>query len=244
MRKHFDRPELFDKLDSVPSETELRRESVTLQSAMRKVFTSQTQIAKQVELYWDPHAIQIPQSYGLIKLHKEPKKLRIITPVVNWLNLKAAKWVAKRLQPYVDELPHVLSNSMSLAKDLTALDLPANFLVSYDVSDMYNSINQRDCLIALEELALVKGWWNTSMVSDKMMWEKTLMLIEWVFNTSLVGFGGCVYKQKRGLPMDSPLSPVLANLYMAYLEYKVMNGMLYEDAAFCQYFFFYYINLL
>ena len=120
--------------------------------------------------YWDPHALQIPQAYGLIKLHKEPKKLRIITPVINWLNLKVAKWVTQRLQRFVSEIPHVLSNSMTLSESLLALDLYSHCMVTYDVSDMYNSIDQEDCLDSLKQLAKVKGWWDANLTGDRLLW--------------------------------------------------------------------------
>jgi hypothetical protein len=58
-------------------------------------------------------------------------------------------------------------------------------------------------------------WWNED---NNKWWRETMVLIEFVFYTSYVGFGSNVYKQKRGLPMGSPLSPVLANLYLAAVE--------------------------
>ena len=61
------------------------------------------------------------------------------------------------------------------------------------------------------------------------------MLIEFVFHTSYVGFGGRVYKQKRGLPMGSPLSPVLANLYMVQLEDTVIPAMRSKNIHYYRY---------
>src|SRR5437763_8341302 len=80
---------------------------------------------------------------------------------------------------------------------------------------MYNQIDQEECLILIISLAQAKGWWNDENEKE---WLFRLDLIRWVFNTSYVAFKVETYKQKRGLPMGSPLSPVLANLFMAALE--------------------------
>ncbi|EXX79015.1 hypothetical protein RirG_009680 [Rhizophagus irregularis DAOM 197198w] len=62
-----------------------------------------------------------------------------------------------------------------------------------------------------------------------------MVLIEFVFHTSYVGFGGRVYKQKRGPPMGSPLSPVLANLYMVQLEDTVIPAMKAKNIHYYRY---------
>ncbi|CAI2195575.1 7279_t:CDS:1, partial [Funneliformis geosporum] len=174
-----------------------------------------------IDNLWDKNMLNVPQAYGLIKLHKQPHKLRIITPVVNWINVKAAQDVAKFLQPFVDQLPHILPNSLALLNDPVMTELSQSPIVcSFDVSDMYNSIDQTECLIAIERLAFNQGWMDAvgSDTPNYRKWKQILTLASWVFETSLLGFAGNTFLQKRGLPMGSPLSPVLANLYLAHLE--------------------------
>ena len=88
---------------------------------------------------------------------------------------------------------------------------------------MYNQIDQVECICVIAQLAEDKGWIHDKKTEDT--WRFYFALIEWVFNSSYVAFMNVVYKQKRGLPMGSPLSPVIANLFMAGVEH-----LLFKDA--------------
>ena len=215
MLKHFQRSEVFGLgVESSCFDVAELHVQPWLQTQFGKFRSHAQAIALATEFY-DKNACQVPQAYGLIKLHKQPHKLRVITPVVDWINVKAAREVANRLSIYVKYFTHILGNSSELVREFDGM-LSFNYVIaSYDVSDMYNSIVQEDCVGRLESMAKVFGWWDNS--TDK-WWQETITLIEFVFETSYVGFGGHVYKQKRGLPMGSPLSPVLANLFLAALE--------------------------
>lgn len=233
MRKHFNRSELFTELE-VPSLEDIRRESVNFQTMLRSQIKFSTMVYSHVSDYFDANATVIPQAYGLIKLHKSPHKLRYITPVVNWINVKAAKFVVDKLQPYLAELPHVLQNSMSLCRDLAGQRLKSHCIMSYDVTDMYNSVDQRDCIRAIKRLAKSRDWWKAGAFNDA-VWQKLFVTIEWVFSTSLVGYGDKCYKQNKGLPMGSPLSPVLANLYMAALEENILFQKVFRDVIYVRF---------
>jgi len=147
MRAHFFRPELFDEVPC-PGPMDLEHEQAKLQMTLRRrgAFNVMCIEAATALFPKNVESLEVPRAYGLIKLHKTPHKLRIITPVVNWVNVPAAQFVASKLQPYVDELPHVLPNSLTLVSDLQKLRLPSHCLMSCDITDMYNSVNQQDAL--------------------------------------------------------------------------------------------------
>ena len=50
-------------------------------------------------------------------------------------------------------------------------------------------------------------------------------LITWLFNKTLIHLGKQVYSQKQGIPMGFSCSPVMCNLYFAYLEYKYICSL-------------------
>ena len=94
MRAHFNRPELFEEVDlSLGRHLHFQ---VELTTKLSKIFGVPLAIRTTKGLI-DDKMNEIPHAYGLIKLHKQPHKLRIITPVVNWINVKAAKFVADNL---------------------------------------------------------------------------------------------------------------------------------------------------
>ena len=47
-------------------------------------------------------------------------------------------------------------------------------------------------------------------------------LLEFILTTTYFEFRGKIYKQKLGAAMGSPVSPIIANIFMEFLEEKSM----------------------
>ena len=50
-----------------------------------------------------------------------------------------------------------------------------------------------------------------------------ILLLEFCLKNTYFSFQGQFYEQVEGAAMGSPVSPIVANLYMEYLEQKVLS---------------------
>src|SRR5436305_316074 len=125
-------------------------------------FMNRGQAGIFMEKHWKWENCVVPQSYGLIKLHKEPRKLRYITPVTQWVNVLVAKWVVSYLQPYVDKMPTVLSSSKNFIPILEKCNARSLWVGTWDITDMYNRIDQDESIFMINLLACEKGWCSSS----------------------------------------------------------------------------------
>jgi hypothetical protein len=170
-------------------------------------------------------------------LHKQPPKLRYITPVVDWINRGIAEYVVRFLNPYVKRVPWILESSSDLLRLLESsvngrqitVHYRSLWLGSFDISDMYNQIDQEESLKFIWEFAWSEGWIDQSNEPD---WRLVMDLTHWVYDCSFVTYQNRYFLQKRGLPMGSPLSPVIANLFMAALERKAINEFINMKIAY------------
>ena len=53
--------------------------------------------------------------------------------------------------------------------------------------------------------------------------DDVMELLEFILTTTYVCFRGQIYRQKFGTAMGSPVSPLVANLFMEYLEQKLLD---------------------
>jgi len=53
--------------------------------------------------------------------------------------------------------------------------------------------------------------------------EDILELLEFILSTTYFTFRGQLYRQKFGTAMGSPVSPLVANMYMEHLEEKLQS---------------------
>jgi len=160
--------------------------------------------------------------YVIPKLHKNPIGSRPITPSHKWLNCKAAKWLAKRWQKYADRIFFILPNSLTLINKLSVKFVSENLeLVALDIDNFYPSINALHAGKTIADYLFDCGLIDFSKEDE---FRLEYQIYQWICNTTYVSVLDKNYKQVTGLPMGSPMSPVVANLYLAALEYKASKS--------------------
>ena len=93
-------------------------------------------------------------------------------------------------------------------------------LSSYDVSALFTSVPIDPALKVIKDL-LVKD--NTLKERTVMDVEDIILLLEFCLKNTYFSFQGQFYEQVEGAAMGSPVSPIVANLYMEYLEQKALS---------------------
>ena len=155
--------------------------------------------------------------YGLPKVHKEGIPLRPILASYNTPSYKLAKYLVPLLQPF-SENEFTLSNSTTFVKDIVAQDLDL-YMVSLDVESLFTNVPlQATIQIVLNKIFNEPGFIYHGFNRDQ--FEKLLKLA--VQDTDFL-FNDKHYKQIDGVAMGSPLGPVLANIFMCYLEDDLFN---------------------
>ena len=107
---------------------------------------------------------------------------------------------------------------MEQAKYITMA--PGECLSSYDVSALFTSVPVDPVLNIIKD----------QLKKDHTLKERTVMevsgiilLLEFCFKNTYFSFQDQFYEQVEGAAMGSPVSPILANLYMEYIEQKALS---------------------
>ena len=103
-------------------------------------------------------------------------------------------------------------------------------MVSFDVQSLFTKVPIREAMRMVAEL----------LEQDETLIERTPMsassvckLTELCLRTTYFEFEGDIYEQKEGAAMGSPLSPVLANIYMEMLEREAIEVQLTNHLSGC-----------
>ena len=164
---------------------------------------------------------EAPKRYGLIKTHKPNAPIR---PVVSYIH-STCRRLAIKLNRIIKELtnfhdPFSINNSVDLVNKLKNVTLPNNCkLVSFDVTNMFSNIPPSECLTILENLLHEK---QVNIVNIN----EILFLFKLVVSQNYFKFNSKFYEQTNGLAMGSPLSPLLADLFMSNIVKLIMDSEL------------------
>ena len=162
-----------------------------------------------------------PKFHGLPKIHKPDTPLRPIVSSCGSVTYGVAKELAKILKPLVGKSPHHINSTQDFVEQAGQFKLePGECLSSYDVSALFTSVPIDPALNIIKDL----------LDKDTTLKERTVMevgdiilLLEFCLKNTYFSFQGQFYEQVEGAAMGSPVSPIVANLYMEYLEQKALS---------------------
>ena len=172
-----------------------------------------------------------PKFYGLPKIHKPDTPLRSIVSSCGSVTYGVAKELAKILKPLVCKSPHHINSTQDFVEQAKHFKLEAGeCLSSYDVSALFTSVPIDPALNIIKDL----------LDKDTTLKERTVMevgdiilLLEFCLKNTYFSFQGQFYEQVEGAAMGSPVSPIVANLYMEYLEQKALSTDIILLLEFC-----------
>ncbi|XP_076059672.1 uncharacterized protein LOC143036309 [Oratosquilla oratoria] len=155
-----------------------------------------------------------PTMRGLPKIHKPDVPMRPITSGIGSAPHRLAKRLAKPLSATLGTISDAhLRNSADLIERLKLIDFKKKKMVSFDIKSLYTNVSIEGAMNAMKRAL-------TNISEDELPIKKK----DYIELVSLcVNFGAFVFKeqeyvQHRGLAMGSPLSAVMASLYMETLE--------------------------
>ena len=162
-----------------------------------------------------------PKFYGLPKIHKPDTPLRPIVSSCGSVTYGVAKELAKILKPLVGKTPHHINSTQDFVEQAKQFKLePGECLSSYDVSALFTSVPIDPALKIIKDL----------LDKDTTLKERTVMevgdiilLLGFCPKNTYFSFQGQFYEQVEGAAMGSPVSPIVASLYIKYLQQKALS---------------------
>ena len=162
-----------------------------------------------------------PKFYGLPKIHKSGIPLRPIISSIGTVTYNTAKKLARILKSPVGLSNHHVHNTMDFVEQIKEVKLKKEeSMVSYDVTALFTSVPIPPVLKIIEE----------KLTNDKDLLQRTSMntrhiirLLEFCLRSTYFVFQGQHFEQIEGAAMGSPLSPIVANIYMEHFETKALE---------------------
>ena len=169
-----------------------------------------------------PTSSDVPKFYGLPKIHKSTCPLRPIVSSCGSITYNSAKFLADILSPLVGRSSRHLKNSADLVNKLSDIRINQDeCLVSYDVSALFTSVPVDESINIIRDLLI-----NDESLEDRcnLSPEQVTDLLSVCLKTTYFIHNGTFYSQREGAAMGSPVSPIIANLFMEHFENRAISS--------------------
>ena len=161
--------------------------------------------------------------YGRVKLHKVDIPLRPVIDTCGTVTYELSKQLSTILRPLVESSKRVLKNTDGLVNAMREVKLSDDeILISFDVKSLFTSVPVEEAINICErklneEEALHK---HTSLSV-----ETIVNLLRFCLKSTSFQYNGKYYKQLEGVAMGSPVSPIIADIFMIDLEDKTLEAI-------------------
>jgi len=199
----------------------------TYADSLKKCISSYSEVFLFFEVNYKSLIVQnvtLPSVYSLPKIHKIDIPHR---PIVNFINspaYKISKWLNLILKKHINfRSEFSIDNSVQFARIVKDIVLPQDsILLSFDVESLFPSIPIDECLV------LVRSLLHESTLPNNIA-QGVFNILEMTLKQNFFLFEDKIYEQKGGLTMGSPLSPILAEVFMKNLEHNyIRNNPLFK----------------
>ena len=206
----------YIKLENDPTGSYKRKLIRSLQTLKKEGKISESQYK-----YLYPTQESIPRLYCTPKIHKQGLPLRPIVDYTGSILYNLSKSLADILQPLVGLTEHHVKDIQDLVESLKDTVIQDDeVFISHDVVSLFTKTPINEALIVIKQ-RLDK---DTTLCERTNLTSKDIIdLLEMVLMSTYFIFRGTIYKQTFGAAMGSPVSPIVANLYMEHLEQRALD---------------------
>ena len=168
-----------------------------------------------------PKLVRLARFYSLLKIHKNPMKIRPIVSSCNSPTENISQFLDHWLQHCMRALPSYLQDTNQLINDLCSLYIPEDsWLITVDVKSLYTCIPHSEGIEACRHALLA----TESIHIEQPPTEVLITLIELVLQNNTFEFNNKVYKQINGVAMGTKMAVAYANIFMGQLEKNILSN--------------------
>ncbi|XP_071500039.1 uncharacterized protein [Diadema antillarum] len=168
-----------------------------------------------------PKRKQPPRIYGLPKIHKQSVPLRPIVSCIGSFAYDLSKFLAQILSPLTGRTCHSVRNSTDFAEFVSTQTISSNeLMLSFDVTSLFTNVPiDGACSVAHSRLLADKDLSTRTTLSP----DEVTDLLSFVLRSTYFLYNDTYYEQLEGAAMGSPVSAVVANMYMEAFEEQALE---------------------
>ena len=148
--------------------------------------------------------------------------MRPIVSSIGTVTYQTSKELARILKPLVGKSPHHVKNTQDFIDKIKGIHLNQDqCMMTYDVKALFTSVPTTQATNIIKKL----------MEQDQELQQRTslsieniISLLEFCLNSTYFSFQGKYFEQLEGAAMGSPISPIVANLYMESFEVETIRS--------------------